>query len=93
MLFRSPGGFGVRWDSHATTGYVVPPTYDSLVGKLIVHQPTRKEAIDTMIRALKELRIEGIKTTVPIHLEILSNAAFHEAQIDTTFVERVLLAK
>ncbi len=89
----APGGFGVRWDSHATTGYVVPPTYDSLVGKLIVHQPTRKEAIDTMIRALKELRIEGIKTTVPIHLEILSNAAFHEAQIDTTFVERVLLAK
>jgi acetyl-CoA carboxylase biotin carboxylase subunit len=89
----APGGYGVRWDSHATTGYVVPPTYDSLVGKLIVHQPTRKEAIDTMIRALKELRVEGIKTTVPIHLEILSNAAFHEAQIDTTFVERVLLAK
>jgi len=89
----APGGFGVRWDSHATTGYVVPPTYDSLVGKLIVHQPTRREAIETMTRALKELRIEGIKTTVPIHLEILSNTAFHEAQIDTTYVERVLLAK
>ena len=88
-----PGGFGVRWDSHATTGYVVPPTYDSLVGKLIVHQPTRREAIDTMVRALKELRVEGIKTTVPIHLEILSNTAFHDAQIDTTFVERVMLAK
>ena len=89
----APGGFGVRWDSHATTGYVVPPTYDSLVGKLIVHQPTRREAIETMTRALKELRVEGIKTTVPIHLEILQNTAFHEAQIDTTFVERVLLAK
>ena len=88
-----PGGFGVRWDSHATTGYVVPPHYDSLVGKLIVHQPTRREAIDTMTRALRELRIEGIKTTVPIHLEILHNTAFHDAQIDTTFVERVLLAK
>ena len=88
-----PGGFGVRWDSHATTGYVVPPTYDSLVGKLIVHQPTRREAIDTMVRALKELRVEGIKTTVPIHLEILSNTAFHDAQIDPTFVERVMLAK
>ena len=86
----APGGFGVRWDSHATTGYVVPPHYDSLVGKLIVHQPTRKEAIATMIRALKELRIEGIKTTVPLHLEVLANTAFHEAQVDTTFVERML---
>ena len=86
----APGGFGVRWDSHATTGYVVPPYYDSLVGKLIVHQPTRKDAIDTMIRALKELRIEGIKTTVPLHLRVLSTTAFHEAGIDTTFVERML---
>lgn len=86
----APGGFGVRWDSHATTGYVVPPYYDSLVGKLIVHQPTRKDAIDTMIRALEELRIEGIKTTVPLHLKVLSNTAFHEAGIDTTFVERML---
>ena len=86
----APGGFGVRWDSHATTGYVVPPYYDSLVGKLIVHQPTRKEAIETMIRALKELRVEGIKTTVPLHLKVLANTAFHEAQVDTTFVERML---
>lgn len=86
----APGGFGVRWDSHATTGYVVPPHYDSLVGKLIVHQATRKDAIDTMIRALKELRVAGIATTVPLHLELLANTAFHEAQIDTTFVERML---
>jgi acetyl-CoA carboxylase biotin carboxylase subunit len=86
----APGGFGVRWDSHATTGYVVPPHYDSLVGKLIVHQATRKDAIDTMIRALKELRIAGIATTVPLHLELLATTAFHEATIDTTFVERML---
>jgi acetyl-CoA carboxylase biotin carboxylase subunit len=86
----APGGFGVRFDSHATTGYTVPPHYDSLVGKLIVHQPTRQEAIQTMIRALKELRIEGIKTTVPLHLEVLVNTAFHESQVDTTFVERML---
>ena len=86
----APGGFGVRWDSHATTGYVVPPHYDSLVGKLIAHQPTRKEAIDTLIRALKELRITGIATTVPLHLELLANSAFHDATIDTTFVERML---
>ena len=86
----APGGFGVRWDSHATPGYVVPPHYDSLVGKLIAHQPTRKEAIDTLIRALKELRITGIATTVPLHLELLANSAFHDATIDTTFVERML---
>ncbi|MEI7781751.1 MAG: acetyl-CoA carboxylase biotin carboxylase subunit [Planctomycetota bacterium] len=86
----APGGYGVRFDSHATTGYTVPPHYDSLVGKLIVHQPTRQEAIQTMIRALRELRIEGIKTTVPLHLEVLANTAFHEAQVDTTFVERML---
>jgi acetyl-CoA carboxylase biotin carboxylase subunit len=86
----APGGFGVRFDSHAATGYVVPPYYDSLVGKLIVHQPTRAEAIDTMVRALKELRIEGIRTTVPLHLEVLANSAFHDAQVDTTFVERML---
>ncbi len=86
----APGGFGVRWDSHATTGYSVPPHYDSLVGKLIVHQATRKDAIDTMIRALKELRVAGIATTVPLHIELLSHTAFHEAKIDTTFVERML---
>jgi acetyl-CoA carboxylase biotin carboxylase subunit len=86
----APGGFGVRFDSHAAVGYTVPPHYDSLVGKLIVHQPTREQAIQTMVRALKELRIEGIKTTVPLHLEVLANAAFHEAQVDTTFVERML---
>jgi acetyl-CoA carboxylase biotin carboxylase subunit len=80
----------VRFDSHATAGYTVPPHYDSLVGKLIVHQPTRQEAIQTMIRALKELRVEGIKTTVPLHLEVLANTAFHESQVDTTFVERML---
>jgi acetyl-CoA carboxylase, biotin carboxylase subunit len=89
----APGGFGVRWDSHVASGYVVPPHYDSLIGKLIVHQSTRADAIDTMIRALRELRIEGIKTTVPIHIELLQNSAFHEAQVDTTFVERVVLAK
>jgi len=86
----APGGFGVRFDSHAAAGYVVPPYYDSLIGKLIVHQPTRHEAIGTMIRALRELRIEGIKTTVPLHLEVLANAAFHSADVDTTFVERML---
>jgi acetyl-CoA carboxylase biotin carboxylase subunit len=84
----APGGFGVRFDSHAHPGYTVSPHYDSMIGKLIVHQPTRREAIDCMLRALDELRIEGIKTTVPLHREILRHAAFAEGRIDTTFVER-----
>jgi acetyl-CoA carboxylase biotin carboxylase subunit len=89
----APGGFGVRFDSHAHSGYVVPPYYDSMIGKLIVHQPSRGEAISAMQRALAELRVEGIHTTVPIHQEILSHSAFVEARIDTTFVERILLAE
>jgi acetyl-CoA carboxylase biotin carboxylase subunit len=83
-----PGGFGVRFDSHVYSGYTVSPYYDSMIGKLIVHQPTRREAIDCMSRALGELRVDGIKTTAPLHREILSHAAFHECRIDTTFVER-----
>jgi len=88
----APGGFGVRFDTHAHSGYVVPSHYDSMIGKLIVHQPTRAEAIVCMQRALAELRVEGIHTTVPIHQEILSHSAFAEGRIDTTFVERTLLA-
>ncbi len=83
-----PGGPGVRFDSHVHTGYVVSPHYDSMIGKLIVHQPTRREAIACMLRSLNELRIEGIKTTIPLHREILGHAAFVEGRIDTTFVER-----
>jgi acetyl-CoA carboxylase biotin carboxylase subunit len=83
-----PGGFGVRFDSHVYSGYVVPPYYDSMIGKLIVHQPTRAEAIACMQRALAELRVEGIKTTAPLHQEILGHSAFVEGRIDTTFVER-----
>jgi acetyl-CoA carboxylase biotin carboxylase subunit len=83
-----PGGFGVRFDSHAHSGYIVPPYYDSMIGKLIVHQNSRAEAIACMQRALAELRVDGIKTTVPIHQEILSHSAFVEGRIDTTFVER-----
>jgi acetyl-CoA carboxylase biotin carboxylase subunit len=83
-----PGGFGVRFDSHAYSGYTVSPYYDSMIGKVIVHQPTRGEAIATMLRALQELRVDGLKTTAPLQREILAHSAFAEAQIDTTFVER-----
>jgi acetyl-CoA carboxylase biotin carboxylase subunit len=84
----APGGFGVRFDSHAHTGYTVSPHYDSMIGKLIVHQPTRREAIDCMLRALSELRIVGIQTTVSLHREILRHAAFVDGRMDTTFIER-----
>jgi acetyl-CoA carboxylase, biotin carboxylase subunit len=83
-----PGGFGVRFDSHIHAGYVVSPYYDSLIGKLIVHQPTRDEAIVCMRRALEELCIEGVATTRPIHQKILGHPAFAEGRVDTTFIER-----
>jgi acetyl-CoA carboxylase biotin carboxylase subunit len=83
-----PGGFGVRFDSHVHAGYAVSPYYDSMIGKLIVHQPTRDEAISCMKRALSELRIEGIKTTIPMLQKILLHPAFTESRVDTTFIER-----
>ncbi len=83
-----PGGFGVRFDSHVHSGYFVPPYYDSMIGKLIVHGATRDEAIAIMQRALLELRVEGIKNTSALHREILSHSAFVEGRVDTTFVER-----
>ncbi len=83
-----PGGYGVRFDSHAHAGYTVPAHYDSMIAKLIVHQPTRNEAIASMKRALRELRIEGIKTTIPRLIEILDHQAFVNAEVDTRFIER-----
>ncbi|MCE5302201.1 MAG: acetyl-CoA carboxylase biotin carboxylase subunit [Planctomycetaceae bacterium] len=85
---RVPGGFGVRFDSHVHEGYTVSPYYDSMIGKLIVHQPTREEAIASMRRALSELHIEGVKTTIPMQQKILEHPAFHRAEVDTTFIER-----
>jgi acetyl-CoA carboxylase biotin carboxylase subunit len=87
----APGGFGVRFDSHAYSGYMVSPYYDSMIGKLIVHAASRREAIDRMQRALAEMKVEGITTTIPLHQEILAHAAFSDSRIDTTFVERTWL--
>jgi acetyl-CoA carboxylase biotin carboxylase subunit len=88
---RVPGGPGVRWDSHAQVGYSVPPHYDSLVGKLIVHGADRAEALAKMRRALDELVIEGIQTTIPLHRRVFRNRDFIEGRVDTTWVERVLI--
>lgn len=83
-----PGGFGVRFDSHVHAGYRVPPYYDSMIGKLLVHQPTRDEAIASMIRALRELRIEGISTTAAFHQRVLAHSDFRTGTVDTKWVER-----
>ena len=85
---RAPGGLGVRLDSHVHEGYTISPYYDSLIGKLIVHQPTREEAIAGMRRALDEFVIEGVKTTIPRTRSILAHSAFSEGKVDTSFVER-----
>src|SRR5713226_5123788 len=86
--WRVPGGPGVRVDTHVVTGYRVPPNYDSLLAKLIVYQPTRTEALAIMRRALAEFIIEGVKTTIPLHREVLNHSSFVEGHVDTTFVER-----
>jgi acetyl-CoA carboxylase biotin carboxylase subunit len=91
--WRAAGGPGVRLDSHAYAGYRIPPNYDSMIGKLIVHRPTRADAIATMKRALSEFHIAPIKTTIPLHLQIMENHDFQSGEVDTGFVERVLLGK
>ena len=90
-VWQPPGGLGVRLDSHVVTGYRVPPNYDSMVAKLLVHRPTRAEALAVMRRALREFRVEGISTTIPLHRRIMDLPQFAEGKVDTTFIERVLL--
>ena len=85
-----PGGPGVRVDTHVHQGWRVSTNYDSMIAKVIVHQKTRTEAIDTMKRALGEFVIEPIKTTIPACMEILSHNLFVKNKIDTGFVERHL---
>jgi acetyl-CoA carboxylase biotin carboxylase subunit len=88
--WQPPGGPGVRLDSHAVTGYRVPPNYDSLIAKLLVYQPTRAQALAAMRRALAEFVVEGVKTTIPIHRDIFANTSFVAGRVDTTFIERNL---
>ncbi len=88
-----PGGPNVRYDSHVYQGYVIPSTYDSMIGKLIVHGSTRGDAIAIMRRALREFQIHPIKTTVPLYREIMSDATFHRGKFDTGFIEKYMLAR
>ena len=85
---RQPGGPGVRFDSHVYEGYTISPYYDSMIGKLIVHRPTRDDSIACMKRCLREFTVEGVKTTLPLAKKMFNNAEFVEGTVDTTFVER-----
>jgi len=84
---HTPGGHGVRVDSHVYAGYVIPPYYDSMIGKLITVAQTREEAINTMYRALSEYVIEGVKTTIPFHLQLMQNEDFRKGNFTTKFLE------
>ncbi len=83
-----PGGPGVRVDTHAHAGYVVSPHYDSMIAKLLVHRPTREEAIKVMRRALSEFVIGPLKTTIPLHMKIFEHVDFVKGDVDTHFIER-----
>jgi acetyl-CoA carboxylase, biotin carboxylase subunit len=88
--WQVPGGFGVRVDSHANAGYRVPPYYDSMIAKLIVHGSTRTDALDRMRLALAEMRIDGIATNVPLHRELLRDEGFAVGGVDIHHLERWL---
>jgi len=87
LFINQPGGIGVRIDSHAYSGYDIPPYYDSMIGKIIVKAPTRTEAIARMSRALGEFMIEGPHTTVPLGLALMGDARFAQGEYTTTFLE------
>ena len=89
-FYYAPGGRGVRIDSHAYTGYTVPPNYDSMIAKIIAVGATRESAIARMRRALGEYLITGIKTTIPFHNAIMRNADFRNGNYDTGFVDRLM---
>ena len=86
--FNPPGGLGIRVETAAYTQYVIPPYYDSMIAKLIVHAETREDAIVRMRRALDEFIIEGVKTTIPMHKKILADPDFQKGDISTKFMER-----
>ncbi len=89
--YHSPGGHGIRVDTHVYAGYTIPPYYDSMISKLITVAQTREEAIKKMERALSEYVIEGIKTTIPFHLQLMKDPTFIEGNCTTKFMETFVL--
>ena len=90
-IFHSPGGHGVRVDTHVYAGYTIPPYYDSMIAKLIITAQTREEAISKMKRALDEFVIEGIKTTIPFHRQLMDNPSYIAGDYTTKFMEDFVL--
>jgi acetyl-CoA carboxylase biotin carboxylase subunit len=88
--WQPPGGPGVRLDSHVVPGYVVPPNYDSMIAKLIVHADTREEALSRMARALREFKVGPIHTTIPLHQRLIENSDFRRGGVDIHYLERLL---
>jgi acetyl-CoA carboxylase biotin carboxylase subunit len=86
-VLHTPGGHGIRVDSHIYAGYTIPPYYDSMIAKVIAIAQTREEAIATMERALSEYVIEGVKTTIPFHLQLMKNEQFRAGNFTTKFIE------
>lgn len=86
-VLHTPGGHGVRVDSHIYAGYTIPPYYDSMIAKIIAVAQTREEAINTMERALSEYVIEGVKTTIPFHLQLMRDPDFRKGNFTTKFIE------
>jgi len=84
---HSPGGHGVRLDTHVYAGYIIPPNYDSMIAKLITTAQTREEAIHKMKRALDEFVIEGIKTTIPFHRQLMEHPDYISGNYTTKFME------
>jgi acetyl-CoA carboxylase biotin carboxylase subunit len=91
--FHAPGGLGVRFDSAIYGGYSIPPYYDSMIGKLIVHGRDREEAMKRMRRAIVETVVEGVKTTLPLHEWIFSEDAFISGDYDIHWLEKKLAEK
>ncbi len=85
--YHAPGGHGIRLDTHVYAGYMIPPNYDSMISKLITVAQTREEAITKMERALDEYIIEGIKTTIPFHRQLMKDKKFREGDFTTKFME------
>ena len=91
--YHAPGGHGVRVDTHVYAGYTIPPHYDSMIAKLITVAQSREEAIEKMKRALREFVIEGVKTTIPFHLQLMDNADFRSGDYTTKFMEDFIMKK
>jgi len=91
--YHAPGGHGVRVDTHVYAGYTIPPHYDSMIAKLITVAQTRDEAIEKMKRALREFVIEGVKTTIPFHLQLMDNADYRSGNYTTKFMEDFVMKK